>query len=298
MIFFISSLIFVAGFLSSVCTKKFQTVLPKGNVILGFYALITGIISVVNFLIMTGFAPTFNLRICIFSLLYAAVCKWGYVVTFNSLKYNGVFMSSVFTRCGSLIMPMIISFVLFGESQSLATVVSAICIIVASVLPSVGKEEKKAVKKEGLIYAGLGMFISAYSTMSMKLLVSLEGADKILSYYLLTNVFIALISMIKVLFSVSQYGIGEIKNFHPKYYGLVFVIATISNLSGFMSQWMFAHIEVIMGTVIINALGVFSTMLVSAYFKEKLTKRHYASAVLSFAAAILPVIVIYKIHPI
>lgn len=290
MIFLLLSASFLISAANQFGNKKIQTIFPGGNVAYAFYAFITGAISTVNFLIMTKISPVINLRVIAFSLFYAVLCRISYVVTFKSLKYNGVFMNSIFSRVGSIIPPIIISTLFLGEPQGLGTILGGICVIVAAILPGASLEGKNT-KKAGIVWAAAILAIGTMTTMSTKLFVALEGAENVLSYYLVTNAFIAVTSVFSFANEMRKGGgISEIFTFKKEHYLLTFIVATTSNLGAYVSRFILEIVGVIPNTVISGSVGMLVTVAVSLYFKEKLTKRHFVSVVLSIVSAILPVV--------
>lgn len=290
MLMLLLSASFVVSLANTFGNKKLQTIFPKGNVAYAFYAFITGAVSTVNFLIMTKFSPVINLRVIAFALFYAVICRISYVVTFKSLKYNGVFMNNIFSRVGSIIPPIIISGLFLGEQQGLGTILGGICVIAAGILPGASQEGKNT-KKAGLLWATAILAIGTVTTMSTKLFVALEGVENTLSYNLMTNVFISVTSVFSFVNEVRKGGgVSEIFAFKKEHYLLTFVVATTSNLGAYVGRFMLELVGVIPNAVISGSVGMLVTVAVSLYFGEKLTKRRFVSVVLSIASAILPVV--------
>ena len=272
--------------------KKLQTIFPEGNTVYAFYALITGVISVINFLIMTGFNPTVNFNILIISCIYGVLCRVSYVLLFKSLEYNGVFVNDAVSRVGSIIPPIVISALILGEKQSIGTILGGIGAVVAAILPgfsSVGESQKAG--RQGVVCIIAILALNTTTTMLTKILVNLEGAESMLSFSLFVNVFVILTSIFSLLGNFKKGGmVQEIRLFKKEHYFLTFLVATMSNLSGYVGRYMLEFVDVIQNTIISSALAVVATVMVALWFKEKLTKRHYISAVLSVISAVLPVV--------
>ena len=273
--------------------KKLQTIFPGGNVAYAFYAFITGVISVVNFMIMTGFRPTVSFNILALSLVYGILCRVSYMITFKSLKYNGVFVNNAISQVGSIIPPIIISALILGEKQGWGTILGGIIVIIAAILPGMSSVvETKKSGRAGVICAASLLANCTLTTMCTKILVNLEGAQSMLSYALFTNVFIALTAVFSLVGEIRKGGmLTEIRQFKKEHYILTFLVATASNMSGYVGRYMLELVDVIQNTVISSSLGMIVTIMVSLWYKEKLTKRHFVSAILSVVAAILPVII-------
>lgn len=290
------ALLIIATFIISISSKfgnkKLQTIFPEGNVAYAFYALIIGIISIINLLIMTGFRPNVSFNLIALSFVYAIFCRLSYMVTFKSLKYNGVFVNDTVSRVGSIIPPIVISALVLGEKQSLGTILGGVVVIVAAMLPGISSvDNSKSTSRAGLFCAMVILAINTAVTMLSKVVVSLEGAESMLSYALFTNVFIAVTATFSFVKEIRKGGmIREIRRFKKEHYLLTFVVATASNLSGYVGRYMLEIVDVIQSTIISSSLAVVATIMISLLYKEKLTKRHFISAILSVVAAVLPVV--------
>ena len=271
-------------------TKKLQTIFPSGQAAYSFYALITGVVSSVVYYVMTGCNLIINPRLIVFSLLFSVVCRISYVVTFQSLEHNGVFLYDLFMRVGSIIPPMIISALVLNENQSMGTLLGGILVILAALLP--GMEFRKFSKK-GIVAALNTILIATLTVMATKLLVLAEGSDAVLSYTFFTNVFISITSVFSFGKNcLKSEGLSIRRVFRKEHYFMIFVVILASNLVGYFAAILIAEVGVIAQTIISNSLGMLVTILVSLYFKEKLSIKHYISAVLSVISTILPIVLI------
>lgn len=291
MLFLLISATALVNFSNKFCNKKLQTIFPKGKSAYAFYALITGIVSTINFLIMTGFSLQTNFQTVLFALFYAIICRASYFVAFRSLKYNGVFMSDVFSRVGTILPPILISALFFGEIQGKGTILGALCVCAAAVLPYTAQKNVKTQTNRGFVWALAILALSTCSTMLLKSFVSLQGAENMLSYYLLTNVFIAVSSAVSLIAKCGEKGgRDEIASFKAPHYLLTLAVTFTSNLGGFVSRYLVEFMGVIPNTVIGGALDIFVTIMISMYFRERL-KRRLVCALLCLASAILPVLI-------
>jgi len=177
MIFILITTSFFLGFLSNYTTKKLQINMPPGNIAYGLYSVVTSLIAGVSYVAMTKFNPYLNGTIVLISFIYAIICISSFPVTFASLEHNGIFLGSIFSMAGSNVLPMIMSYILFREKQSYATIACALCILVASSLPMINKKKEKKVSPAGLFYALMLFLISGAAVTIVKITSELCGSN-------------------------------------------------------------------------------------------------------------------------
>lgn len=271
--------------------KKFQVIMPKGQVSYAFYAIISGVVSLINFSFISGFSLEFKTNVALCAFIYALICHFNYIITFNSLQHNGVLLSAIFSRAGSLIMPMVIYALFFGEKQPVSTVVGALCMMVAIVIPMLGHKTGKGISMTGILYALAMMLVSAFSVLSSKILVDLYGSEVMIPYVFITNIFMTVIAIFHLLFACKQEGVNAIVQFTWKHYLLVVIISFACNYGSVVSRWIYEYIDVITCTVVLSGINMLVTVDISLYFKEILTKRYIVCVLLAIISAVLPVII-------
>lgn len=295
MIFLLITISFILSVISTFGQKKLQTIFPENKLSYDLYTFLTGVLCTIEYLILAGFRPTVNWRILLISFIYAVICRFGYVVTFRSLKYHGIILNSAIVKIGSIVLPIIISAVFFSEVYGMGTIIGAICVMLAALLPGIHMLKEKSKIRAKILWAVPVILIGLCSIMFQEIVVSFDGTDGYLSLLLFTNVFLILIGVFPIMRRLSSErgkGTSAILTFKKAHYLLTIIITAAGCVSGYVSKSIIGLVGVIPSTVIVSALGPIVLITASLYFREKLTLMHIISAVLSIPAAILPVILI------
>ncbi len=95
--------------------------ISKGNRDTLVYSLITGIIAMVFFYVTSGFNLHFNLRTCVYGLVYASVVFITYFLTLAVYRYMGIAESSFITSGLSLGITVLTSLLFLRETLSIRT---------------------------------------------------------------------------------------------------------------------------------------------------------------------------------
>ncbi len=292
-------LILLATILTSAVTqfgnKKLQTVFPEGKTSYAIYAFITGIVSCVNYSILTQFNIIVNLRIILFSLFYAFVCRLAYLANFKSLRYHGIIISAAIGRVGSVFLPIVICAVFLNERQGLGTVIGGICVVIAAFLPGISLMKDKNNMCQKIVWGVITVAIGLSTTMLTKFVVAYDGTIGLLSFYLFTHLFVALTSAFtafKEFMFRKNDAISELKAYKAPLLLLTLFITLSSSVGGYITKMLVDRIGVISSTVISAASAFLITALSAVYFKEKLTVKHVISIILSIVSIILPVVLL------
>lgn len=280
--------IYFSTVFSNLGNRKYEKIKPDSGYAYNIYAVLTAVVSIINFSFFTKFSYKIDFKVCILSFFYAIVCCAGYRVNLKNLVKNNIFIISSSNQSASLLVPMLIYPIFLKESISASTVAGAILSVISSLilLPIKGKEKNKI----HLPLLCLGMSISASSVILLKLMTKYCGIENYFTYCLWTNIFILIISA-TALFSGKHKEMTvakEIKQFKPRHFLLILVIATMTNLSTVPSQYILSHIDVIAHTIINASVGLLSTTTVSLLFKQQVGVKQLISILFSLAAAIIP----------
>ena len=279
---------FIIGFINSCGSAKFQYIKPDSKNAYNFYAIITAVISILNFSILCGFSPVIsNFKVLILAFIYSISCCMSYRFNMISLEKNGVFLTTISSQIGTIVLPIIVSLLFLKENINLSTIISAVFVILSSAVLAFGKH----VSKFNFPILCINILICAVSTICTKIFVKIDSAENIVSFYWLINVIILVISVI-LFFAKSDKSSfkTELKHFKLKHYLLVILISTASNFGGYISKFTLLHVEVITNTIITTSLGLVTTAIVSYIFGEKLRLRHLISVIFALIATILPLI--------
>lgn len=295
MIFLLMIISFILSVISTFGQKKLQTIFPENKLSYDLYTFLTGVLCTIEYLILAGFRPAVNWRILLISFIYAVICRLNYVVVFRSLKYLGIILNSAISKVGSIVLPIILSAVFLGEVHGVGTIIGAICIMAASILPGIHMLKDKKEIKAKILWAIPVILFGLCTIMFQKIVVAFDGTDGYLSLLLFTNVFLILIGVfpiIRKLSSERRKGTSTILTFKKAHYALTLIITATGCVSGYVHKSIIGLVGVIPSTIIGSAFGPIVLIMAALYFREKLTPMHIISAVLSIPAAILPAVLV------
>lgn len=204
----------------------------------------------------------------------------------NSVKQNGVVLSSIFMKLG-IMMPLIISIVLFKEIPTMVQIIGFVIAIAAIVLINLkdkysGKEKKKPERKDlakiGLIFVlcGCGM-ADGMSKIYQEL-----GTDRFEELFLVLTFAVAFILSILLIiikkqkFTKAELLYGALLGV-PNYYSARFLLKALGEIPAVVAYPTFS-----IGTIaVITLTGVIA-------FKEKITKRQmFAIGLIAIAVVLL-----------
>lgn len=204
----------------------------------------------------------------------------------NSVKQNGVVLSSIFMKLG-IMMPLIISIVLFKETPTMVQIIGFVIAIAAIVLINLkdkylGEEKKKPERKDlakiGLIFVlcGCGM-ADGMSKIYQEL-----GTDRFEELFLVLTFVVAFILSILLIivkkqkFTKAELLYGALLGV-PNYYSARFLLKALGEIPAVVAYPTFS-----IGTIaVITLTGVIA-------FKEKITKRQmFAIGLIAIAVVLL-----------
>ena len=204
----------------------------------------------------------------------------------NSVKQNGVVLSSIFMKLG-IMMPLIISIVLFKEIPTMVQIIGFVIAIAAIVLINLkdkysGEEKKKPERKDlakiGLIFVlcGCGM-ADGMSKIYQEL-----GTDRFEELFLVLTFVVAFILSILLIivkkqkFTKAELLYGALLGV-PNYYSARFLLKALGEIPAVVAYPTFS-----IGTIaVITLTGVIA-------FKEKITKRQmFAIGLIAIAVVLL-----------
>lgn len=204
----------------------------------------------------------------------------------NSVKRNGVVLSSIFMKLG-IMMPLIISIVLFKETPTMVQIIGFVIAIAAIVLINLkdkysGEEKKKTERNDwakiGLIFVlcGCGM-ADGMSKIYQEL-----GTDRFEELFLVLTFVVAFILSILLIivkkqkFTKAELLYGALLGV-PNYYSARFLLKALGEIPAVVAYPTFS-----IGTIaVITLTGVIA-------FKEKITKRQmFAIGLIAIAVVLL-----------
>lgn len=267
--------------------KRFQLIAPAGEAGYAFYSIVTSVSAMIIFAFFGKFNLVFDSVMFLFAVIFALVCIMSHVFNLLSLKYNGIFMSSLFNRSGGILIPFILSIVLFSEKTTVFSALGAALILFAAMYP-----QFNSFKTGKNVFAAIGLFVIAGSSpVVLKLYTRYKLSEDLYSYFFLTNLFIFVFAAIYFLIKTITSKNSEIlRKFKMKHYAFVMLNTFFGNVSTLVTTILIASIPLISYTLLENTCSVVAMIIISSLFKEKITKRYIVSAALSIFAVLLTII--------
>ena len=211
----------------------------------------------------------------------------------NSVKKNGVVLSSIFMKLG-IMMPLIISIVLFGEVPTIIQIIGFVIAIAAIVLinlkektsqdtlEKIGEISSQKEKKHSSIKFGLILVLLGCGTADgMSKIYQELGTDRFEEVFLVFTFVIAfllsivLVKIKKQGFTASEFFYGAMLGI-PNYFSARFLLKSLGEIPAVVAYPTFS-----IGTIaVITLTGVL-------VFKEKITKRQMSAIGLIAIAVVL-----------
>ena len=123
------------------------------------YALVTGIMAMGIFWVMTGFTLELSGRSVLYAAMYAALALVSYFTNLPAYRYLGISQVGVLSTGGRLILSMLAGGMLFGERLTWISVLRMALMLAATVLlffeDRKGKAENEARRDRKLLVGGL-----------------------------------------------------------------------------------------------------------------------------------------------
>lgn len=194
-----------------------------------------------------------------------------------SIKKNGVVLPSVFSRTGSLIVPLFISIVFFAERPGTLQIVGAVLAAAAIIAMNGGGRQKGSVYMLPL----LALFFSDGMGSSMAKVFEQTGNSELGSHFLLYTFSSALIfCTVLVIAKKEKPGIKEalfgVMIGVPNYFASRFLLLALGSIPAVIAYPIRS-----VGSILVLALaGIFM-------FREKLTKRQWYAIAVILAAVVL-----------
>ena len=246
--------------------------------------------------VLVDFNNSLFLMTCAIGIATGVFFLLSFSVYQKSVKQNGASISGMFAKLGILI-PMIISIVIWNEMpsqiQSIGILVAMVAIVIAN-RPS-KKDKVKAINAEDAVTdMATGMFSGSVSMLLLLFVVGgfAEFLNKIFQRLVSLDykpIFLFVVFATALLLSVIQYFRGNSKPVKKGHVVIVGILIGIPNL--FSSFFLLNALDVFPAAIIFPAYSAGSILLISVLsvilFKEKLFKKDIAAIGLTMVSLIL-----------
>ena len=293
-------LMYLAFFACSV----FETALAKlisrsvtavGNAARPLYLLINGVTACAAFYILGGFRLEVNPRTLVYSAVFSAVCIASLLTSVAVYRYASVSLVGVARNSASVIFNTFLGVLLFREVLALRSIFRIALLLLAIFILFFGA--KKGEKRIDGGHSGHG--VTAVSLIAFSVLLS--GAVSVISKLYAgdpgvcdSNSFFFFTNVVMIVFSAGWLFLSCRKDREAvraaakalRAEDLVFFAGStvMSNLVSLLTVAILARQDVSMFTAVISAMAILGAVLVSLFFREKLSFYSVLAAVFAGAA--------------
>ena len=270
---------------STVLAKKFQL----------------GVKLTASFLFQANFINAIIACVCLFvankfvvnttpaTLVYSAIFGFFSLISLFFIVYSysrlPLTLCSIIGSAGAIIIPMIFGLVFNGEPAGTRLIISAVLILVASVLP-VFKDKTIKFDKKFLWFLVIYFIYSGLPTILSKLYTQAENVADTLSYFFLTNAFMFVFCGIGLVVCRIKDGYMSILSTPLIVNGGIRTVMSL--ICSYLSMVILTVMPVSVYSVLSASLSLIGTALLSRFvFKEKISRQ----ALISFILALLSIII-------
>lgn len=276
-------------FFTQVLTKRYQLVKPNGLLGYVLYAFITGIFTAIFMFFTNGMVYRFDIDLILLSAVYAALCLSSYFVIMQSLKYAGVLLTSVLC-CWSLL-PVVILERIFGIGHHGLVLLGVGGNIAATVLAAFsGKAGNAPVTRKGILFGLAQGIISTVSTLLLRLMLLFYGADRLLDYYGITNIFICLFAvliLVVMLFVKREHARQTVRQFRLSHVLIILLLCLINSVGSKLSSYLLGAVAYLPYAVLNGFFGSLACMSASLFYRERLTVIRLVALVLQGVSGVI-----------
>ena len=285
LLLFVSALLMTAN---TALTKLFQKTTPSGVFHMLVYNLINAAFACVFFWVSAGFKINMNIATAIYAVVYALIICVNLSAQIFAFSRAPVSVVTLMTMAGGVLLPSVFGIMRFGEMLTLKLAVSSVLIIIAAVLPFVGKNgEKKAFSASAVAMCALMFVLSGLSVILLKLYALDARVCNSESMFFLTNAAIVVICIavlaVMGIKSEEKGFSGKILRAYTPLQALNIVSKTaLANIASVLQVIILAEMAASTFSVLNSALTLLGAGIVSAlFFREKQSVPSVAALVLA-----------------
>ena len=241
---------------------------------LAIFSCITCTIASLFFLILTGFHPVFNGVTTIYALIFAAICLVSQYTGIAIFRYADIVGSGIVRGGASLLLTCLLGITVFGEEFNGFVGARIACRLGASILVLLQQRHANVRK-----CTTIGWIISAFmvingvaSTLITKLYATDTRVTDENSYFLLTNLFCLIVSLVVAL--ASRRGrmadcVEEVRRIRPKQYGYIVMNTLSSNVSSLLTVAILSTGDIVFHTPLSGAIGFLITQVIAVFIEKE-----------------------------
>ncbi len=275
--------LYLGVFLCAVATvfsqQKYGRAIKTFNEI-WIYAFITGVISSINFIFLSGFTFDFNLNILVYSLIITALSQLSYFASLIALKYMEISVISVLQNGGNLILSVLLGMFIFSETPGFVSAVRIACTLAAILsIYLIGRKKRSEEKKKntaiGLLLCTLSAAVLASFTVTSKFVATDPAVKNSNHVFFLSNVFIAAVSAAAMLFNYvknKNLDTSYAKGLSSKRFFLIFLCTVASNVSAMLGVLILKTGNIDLYAPISGALNIIAAEVVAVLIAKEKTQ--------------------------
>lgn len=285
-------------------TKLFEKKNGDGIKISACFSFVSGLVSIIIILIINSFKVDFSLFTFLMGLAIGAECVIASILSIKAMVFGTVAVATMFFMLGGTVIPSFIGLVFLNESMSINTIIATVIIIFALMLPvfdkTQGEKTGGSSKNRKLIFILLciGLFFanganSAICELHQTFGKGFEDVNNFSSVFFYSNNFLFWMYLFQMLFA------GLVLLFSPKKETLKITIQknTVISGTGFAVVNILGTVLQLYCALLVNAsimfpfitggTIIFTTVLSSIFYKEKINRYIIVENVLLLGASIL-----------
>ncbi len=284
------------------CIVSSQTVLEK-SFQLGFrettsnflkYNLINGVFASFFLFVLNGFHLNCNFTTLMYSLFFAVAVGLCIVLVILALGRTSIPLVYIISTSGSVILSTLFGIFALGDEPTINSII-AVILLMTAVLISYSKNQNKGGKSALLIYLLLFLDNGAVIIIIKLYSLELEAASSRVcdekSFYILSNLIIVAACIIIAAFLLlkKKTSFTElIKPFGAKQTLNICARTALNNLDSLVMIWAVTLMDLSIFSVTTSAMIIVANTILSVFlFKEKLSKKQYAAALIAISAIII-----------
>lgn len=253
--------------------------IAKGNKDTLVYSLVTCIVAMGVFYITSGFDINLNFRTLVYGFFYAILVFITYFTSLAVYRYMGIAESSFISSGLSLISTALLSVFVFNETISSKTVAQLILMfltfLVLFLQNRTAKHETtaKTITTIGIFICLFSALIGCLSSFLSKSFAIDEGVTDENSFFFITNLFIAIFTVIGILitkrFSIRS-AVDDFKKIKKESYFMILINVLASNIISLISVALLRLGDLIVVSPLSSAMVLLATEIVAVFCaKEK-----------------------------
>mgnify|MGYP003294385721 CR=1 FL=1 len=279
-------------------SKIFQVKYECGSISLFFRSILTGLICVLLFLVLTGFKMSYSNESLIFSIIIASISIISNILGVIVVRYGEIAIYTMFMMLGGMVLPYLHGIIFLKETPSIWCIIGIIVLVLSLILSSAEKLKSKSSNRVLFtILCILVFLLNGFMSIFSKLSRITDNAVPIYDFLVLENGVVVLFSLIifivLVLLGKKRHEeIKLVKDFNKKnlLFMVILIISTaLISTTGYLFQLIGA--EHLPSTVLYPIVSGGSICLTSIagriLFKEKISILKWISIGMTLAGTIL-----------